>query len=540
MTTLFEKGLIVLLRMAGSLLVILGILVAFGWISAEVKRQVQEESEIATKKGLAKGMESDLKRLDEEIARNENEWRARVETTRRRLEADLRDLDRRISETEEKWKEAMAGLGDVRKEARDARQGANQAKAKLEVLEKESAWWDVIFDRQKIVELEKARARYATLDAVAKAWEAARDGLTPKLGQSPLPPLKAARNARRKEIADLLDSASPKVAELRSKRSQLEQNLSEMHALISSQSERVATGPTRRLLADARGKLPIALWVLAGIIFVPMLIKVAFYYVGARFAEKLPAICIMPNDKAPPIPVPPRSAVSIPVDIGPDQEVLVHADFLQSSGRSAQKRTQLFLNWRYPLSSIASGMALLTRITPAGETTTRVVVSPQKDAFGEVGVIEIPVGAAMVVQPRALAGVVQQTASPVRITRHWRLLSPHAWLTLQFRYLVFHGPCKLILKGCRGVRAESPEPGEDRLINQAATLGFSANLNYKNTRCETFVSYFRGKEDLFNDMFAGGPGVFVYEEMPATDRKTGITGRGLEGMVDAFLKAFGI
>jgi hypothetical protein len=128
----------------------------------------------------------------------------------------------------------------------------------------------------------------------------------------------------------------------------------------------------------------------------------------------------------------------------------------------------------------------------------------------------------------------------VAITRHWRLASPHAWLTLHLRYLAFHGPCRLIVKGCRGVRAEQPEPGRPRLINQSATLGFSANLAYRNTRCETFVPYLRGREDLFNDAFGGGPGWFVYEEMPAVRRRTGLTGRGLEGVVDAFLKAFGI
>jgi len=394
--------------------------------------------------------------------------------------------------------------------------------------------------REKIVELEKARAGYATLDAVAKAWEAARDGLAPKLAQSPLPPLKAARNAKVEEITKLLNAASPMVGELRAARSKLERNLSEVRALIEAQEARVASDPAKRVLADARAKLPTALWVLASIIIIPMLIKVFFYFVAAWLAEKLPAICIIPDDKAPPVPAPPGSAVSIPFDIGPEQEILVHSDFLQSSGRPAQKRTQWFLNWRYPFSSIASGMAILTRIRPEGVATTRVVVSSQKDVFGEIGVIEIPEGAALVAQPRSLAGVVKQTGAPVKITPHWRLRSPHAWLTLQFRYLAFHGPCNLILKGCRGVRVESPRPGEDRLINQAATLGFSANLEYKITRCETFVSYFRGKEDLFNDLFAGGPGVFVYEEMPAGGRKTGITGRGLEGVVDAFLKAFGI
>jgi len=169
-----------------------------------------------------------------------------------------------------------------------------------------------------------------------------------------------------------------------------------------------------------------------------------------------------------------------------------------------------------------------------------VIVSSQNDALGEVGLIEIPAGGAMVIQPRSLAGVVKPLGASVHITRHWRLASLHAWLTLQLRYLVIHGPCKLILKGCRGVRAEAPNPAAPRIINQSATIGFSANLAYSNTRCETFVSYLTGKEDLLNDLFSGGPGRFVYEEMPSARRKGGITGRGLEGFVDASLKVFGL
>ena len=128
----------------------------------------------------------------------------------------------------------------------------------------------------------------------------------------------------------------------------------------------------------------------------------------------------------------------------------------------------------------------------------------------------------------------------MRITRHWRLGSLHAWLTLQLRYLVFHGPCRLVLKGCRGVRAEAPQPMQPRSINQAATLGFSANLDYRTTRTETFVSYLLGREALLNDLFAGAPGRFVYEEMPGGARRAGVTGRGLAGLSDAVLRIFGI
>ena len=94
------------------------------------------------------------------------------------------------------------------------------------------------------------------------------------------------------------------------------------------------------------------------------------------------------------------------------------------------------------------------------------------------------------------------------------------------------------MKGCRGIRIESA--GNGRLINQAATLGFSANLDYSNVRCETFVSYWTGKEDLFNDLFRGESGVYVYEETPDARRPGGLGGRPLEGFTDAVLKMFGI
>jgi hypothetical protein len=181
-------------------------------------------------------------------------------------------------------------------------------------------------------------------------------------------------------------------------------------------------------------------------------------------------------------------------------------------------------------------MFLLTRITPSASDP--VVISATKDPNSEIGIIDLGPDAAFVCEPRCLAGVIQDRAAPVRITRHWRLGSLHGWLTLQLRFLVFHGPGQLIVKGCRGIRVESANPG--RLINQAATLGFSANLAYANTRCETFVSYWTGKEDLFNDLFNGEPGVYAYEEIPDAMQKGGISGRGLQGIADAILKVFGV
>lgn len=292
--------------------------------------------------------------------------------------------------------------------------------------------------------------------------------------------------------------------------------------------------------------LPIALLVLLAVILTPLAIKALFYFVFAPLASRRPPICILPDVSGE---VSPQTegmdhspdqvrftSVSRRLNLAPDEELLIHPEYLQSSSRDSKTDTQWLLDWSLPLSSLASGMVALIRIRC--EETATIVISPKRGALSEVGVLDLPEGSAVVFQPRSLVGVVYRSDAPLRITRHWRLASWHAWLTLQLRYLVFHGPAKLIVKGCRGARIEAAQTG--RRINQAGTMGFSANLLYSTTRCETFVSYLMGEQELLNDSFAGAPGFYVYEETPNAGRKTGLTGRGLEGVFDSLLKAFGL
>ncbi len=146
----------------------------------------------------------------------------------------------------------------------------------------------------------------------------------------------------------------------------------------------------------------------------------------------------------------------------------------------------------------------------------------------------------MVIKPHAIVGVLKRIDENVEIRRRWRIFSLHSWLTFQFRYLVFNGPCDVILKGCRGVRVERPHESSARLISQRATIGFTANLDYSNERNETFVPYFLAYEPLFKDRFSGAEGVYIYEEAVDPSRKSGLFGRGLEGFIDGAMKAFGI
>ncbi len=299
------------------------------------------------------------------------------------------------------------------------------------------------------------------------------------------------------------------------------------------------------LWESASRVVPTALGILVGLILAPIAIKAFFYFVLAPLAARRAPVHLLPgasgvlmnaeggvigSDNAS------ASAVSQTVSVDESHELLIDPAYLQSASVAGAKRTKWLLDWSHPLTSLASGMYALTRIRAA--TPESIVISATADPLSEVGVLVLPAASALVLQPRSLAGVLQPRDAPLRITSHWRLGTLHGWLTMQLRYLVFHGPATLIINGCRGIRVEKADGG--RRINQAATMGFSANLQYSTTRAATFFPYLTGKLGLLDDSFAGVDGYYVYEEVPSAGGKAGVTGRGLEGFTDAVLKVFGI
>lgn len=463
-----------LARQAATLLLILAVLIAGAWLNGELKKAGDLDSDRAALVAQAGQL---MQRVDE--------------------------LKRSAEERARKVQSAAVNLGSVLERTRAERQ-------KL---------WDEHPWARKIP-LTEVSIRLAALDAEIAVYETAIG----KVGQ--------VKQAADNQLNALLVQNHLAVEQINKK-----------IAGIDDKLDRAFFG---RVAAVIYRELPTALGVLLGIIFLPIGIKAFFYFIVAPRATARPPIRLLPaasgsvgspsaqarggNGRGR------MSAVSQAIVLGENQELLIQPEYLQSTSLQARKTTKWLLDAKFPFSSLLSGMFMLTRVSPAGAEP--VVVSATKDALSEVGIIDLGDGAAFVCQPRSLAGVVQDRRKPLRITRHWRLASLQAWLTLQLRFLVFHGPGQLILKGCRGIRIESP--GTGRLINQAATLGFSANLDYANTRCETFASYWTGKEDLFNDLFTGGSGVYVYEEIPDLKRTTGITGRGLEGFTDALLKVFGV
>lgn len=281
--------------------------------------------------------------------------------------------------------------------------------------------------------------------------------------------------------------------------------------------------------------LPTALAILALAILGPVLIKAGLYFLVAPIAARRPPIRLLASDQGAVREVA-ASAVSQQVRLSAGETMLLVPEAIQSTPHAAAKWTQWLLDYRIPVSSIASGMVGLTGLRASRDET--VLVSATDGPLAEIALIEIPNGSAFVLRPRALRGMLLEPGKRPRITRHWKLGRLSAWLTLQFRYLLFHGPCTLVIVGTRGVRVEQARRG--RGVNQAATIGFSAGLDYGVSRSETFGAYLMGKQRLFNDSFSGGAGSYLYEEMPLGPARGSIWGRGLRGIGDAALKMFGL
>ncbi len=297
-------------------------------------------------------------------------------------------------------------------------------------------------------------------------------------------------------------------------------------------------GQKARLFAE-RIHMPAALrqaaYALVAIILSPYLIRLFCFFVLAPLAMRRPAVRILSTvDAEASIPLAERSATSVGVRLAAGEELLVRSGYLQTTSDAGGKGTQWLLDVRHPITSMVTGLTFLTRVRGEGEVTT---VSAVRDAFAEVTVLTLPDGSACVLQPRALAAVAQPIGQKLRVTGHWRLLSLNAWLTLQLRYLVFHGPARLVLKGGRGVRVERAERG--RILGQDQVLGFSTDLAYSVTRNETFWPYFLGREPLLRDRVAAGHGVLIVEEAPMAGRRPGEVRHGIEGLIDAGMKVFG-
>lgn len=285
------------------------------------------------------------------------------------------------------------------------------------------------------------------------------------------------------------------------------------------------------------GYFTLKTWILVTLalyFFGPSVGKVALFFLVAPWIERGAPVqlesvsALLPEISA--------RGVSVELDLAPGEQLWVKEKILQASDEGLRKKTRYVLDWRLPFTCLAAGLVELIEMRhagQAGEGSHRVTLSNQRDPHSELAVLTLPAGASLVLRPSFLAGAVTGGGQRLAIRRRWQLFRWQAWVTLQFRFFEFAGPCRLVVAGTRGVRVErlDDRPGvasvaapvaavavapvavlPARRTNQDATIGFTPNLAYRPVRAETFWSYFRGMNPLFDDLFAGR-GIFLCQQV---------------------------
>ncbi len=296
-------------------------------------------------------------------------------------------------------------------------------------------------------------------------------------------------------------------------------------------------------LRDAWDRSKVYLLVALILFFVgPTIIKVFSFYLLApwmargkpiRFAEDYVAL---PHVRP--------SHVSTIVTLWPGEVLRVKESYLQSSDDQLNRKTRFVLDWAIPFTSVACGLTELIELRngQAGERSV-ITLSNSDDPHVELSVIEVPEGSSLILRPSFLVGVITENEENVEIRRRWMLLRWQAWITLQFRFFEFVGPCRLVVAGSRGVRGEMLRLEREgvrpaRRTNQLATIGFTPNLDYLPVRAETFWGYYRNMNPLFDDLFAG-EGLFVLQETATEQGREGPR-RFWSAVWNSVLKVFGI
>jgi hypothetical protein len=235
-----------------------------------------------------------------------------------------------------------------------------------------------------------------------------------------------------------------------------------------------------------------------------------------------------------------ESRVALNLALPPGAKLWIKERFLQTSDEGMPRKTRFLLDWRIPFTCLASGLIELIEMRNAGtEITRRVTLSNEANPNIELSTITLPAGSALILRPSFLVGVVAGAGERLVIRRRWQLFRWQAWVTLQFRFFEFAGPCRLIIAGNRGIRAEHlTEVGTARRTNQDSTIGFTPNLDYLPVRAETFWGYYRDMNPLFDDLFSG-QGIFLCQQVSATGDASAAR-KFWAGMWGGTLKAFGL
>jgi len=399
---------------------------------------------------------------------------------------------------------ANGSLEKVRQELHKKKEEIDDAYQKLDDLNRKREWWAHRLTHTSMKEYHEKKARIheerkereKELKELEKRWSEA---------VAMVPGTRANRE---------------KLAEVSEKRERAEEQADSVKELTSDVKKRI-----RESFSEV---LRFVLWALAAIFLVPLLWKIVMYFGVARILEKGRPI-VLEKDPAH-VAGTLKWSGSNPAQsfqLEPGENLVIKSEYLQSSEESLTKDSRILWSWRYPFSSLAAKLSLLTRFRNETSDARSVTLSDMEDGVCELAYVELPQGASLVVRPSFLVGALFSGEQP-RIETRWRIFSLHAWITFQFRYFIFSDPCVLIFSAGRGLQPEylndDPRNGElvGKRINEGMMVAFTPNLSYGSRRAETAISgyIFKGSA-LFDDYFEGAGSFAAQQVMSGRQREEG-------------------
>ena len=349
------------------------------------------------------------------------------------------------------------------------------------------------------------------------------------------------------EVSKRIISQKEASEEARGRKEALDSELVELKEQVAEEQEELTWWDQKkesglywlRKAFEVSGKTLIL--VTLAILVLPLLFKIILYYIVAPLMGMARPIRI-DSDNYRRIGVSDTS-VAKEISLKSGEFAIIKPQFHQASDDRLKKKTKFVFDWRYPFTSMACGLIEMTRVENTDEENRVLTLSSQEEAEVELAVLDIPDDGSVILRPRYLVGFCGREDRPPRIRTHWKLFSLHSWLTLQFRYFEFEGPGQLAVWALRGVRAEimtkrDIEQQNRKRTNQDATIGFTPTLKYHSIKAETFWSYFRGQNPLFDDIFTG-EGTFLCQQI-SRGARGGIVRRFWEGLWNGITKIFGI
>lgn len=286
-----------------------------------------------------------------------------------------------------------------------------------------------------------------------------------------------------------------------------------------------------------------AAWIMLALIGVPIAYKVFKYYgVAPLVTWARPVRLEPPREDEWLRPHFGESRPAISFELQPDEELFIRERYLQGNSDDVGKQTRWLFNWRYPFTSLASGLYLLVRYyqkDPERASPCRVTLSSQVDATEELAVVDLPPGARVALRPSFLAGLAFKKGGDVKLRSFWVFNRLQSWVTFRFRYIVIEGPVKLFFAGQRGIQVEEVSGDMSGFrINSNQTIAFPTALQYRSWRAETFMSYFCGRNPLFDDFFSGDG--WIVNQQVFSEKHKDKAPRFWDAALNAVGKVFGL